>query len=579
VYCDALTLSAVADELRSELVGGRVQEVLAVDGWTLGLEIYTAAHATHGGGTPTGPGGRRRYLLISANPSEGGRIHLAAHKLRRGMDPPSPLLLRLRKNVEGARFTDIGQPPRERVLHLHFAGSEGFLTLTVEVMGRLSNILLVEEDGTILECQRRVTSRQSRYRVVLPGQPYTPPPAQHKAEAQDLTPGQLTRLLEQVEGEPTLWRRLVATLRGVSPIMAKEVVYRATGEVAAPAADSRRVLDRLVDLQCLAQTRQWQPSVATEQGQVIAFAPYPLTHYPVTEQRQSISAAMSDFYEQQTGADAYAAAKSRVQGLIAHARQRQERKRQALQRSSPSAGAVDDLRLKGKLLFAFAHQISPRQTEVTLTLGEGEPVIRIAMDPNLSPTQNAQEYFRRYEKARSASAEVPGLAAEVDEELNYLDQLSTDLALAQHHPGIAAIESALAATGHIPKPARARPVAASPLRVESDDGLVIWVGRNSRQNEEVTFRIGTGRDVWLHAEGVPGAHVLIRTEGHPVPQRTLLQAAQLAARHSAVREDPSVRVAYTLRQNVHRSRGGKPRQVILGHYDTIVVRPEAGAES
>jgi predicted ribosome quality control (RQC) complex YloA/Tae2 family protein len=210
---------------------------------------------------------------------------------------------------------------------------------------------------------------------------------------------------------------------------------------------------------------------------------------------------------------------------------------------------------------------------MAVTLSEGEPLVHITLDPTQSPIENAQEYFRRYEKAKSAAAEVPGLLADVEEELAYLDQLSTDLALAEDQPGIAAVESVLSKVGHLARTSKSRHAAAGPLRVLSEEGFVIFVGRNSRQNEEVTFRLGAAHDLWLHAQGMPGAHVLVRTEGHEVPVATLEHAARLAARFSAARPSNNVPVDYTVRRNVHRRTGGKPGQVTYRGQRTIVVQP------
>ncbi len=566
MFCDALTVAAVADELGTKLLGGRIQQVLAVDQWVLGLEVY----ANH----------QRHYLLLSAQPEEGGRVHLVEDKLRRGLESPTPLLLRLRKCAEGGHLTRVQQPPHERLLRLTIDGADGAVTLIAEVMGRLSNIVLVEEDGTILECARRVRSGQNRYRVVLPGYPYTPPPPQQKADPSGLSAGHLARLLAGAGAEQTLWKRLVAVLSGTSPLLAREVVHRACGDAGAADADPQVLLEHLQALLRLPETREWQPSVALAEGAILAYAPYALTQYEEWQPRPSISAAMADYYRQehktirpQDPAGAYAVAKARVADLIAAARERQTRKQDALLRSQPGPGMLEGLRHKGELLLAYAGEVSPGQTELVVNLGEEEPRVHIALDPTLSPIENAREYFRRYEKAKSAAAAVPELLAEVDEELAYLGQLSTDLALAEDQPGIAAVESALAEAGHVPRVTQVRHPATGPLRVVSEEGLVILVGRNSWQNEEVTFRLGAAQDLWLHAQGIPGAHVIIRTEGGEVPAATLERAARLAAYFSAARQNDNVPVDYTLRRNVHRRRGGRPGQVTYKGQRTITVRP------
>jgi len=560
VYCDALTVAAVADELRHKLLGGRIQRVLLVDRQAIGLEVY--AHR------------RRHYLLISAQPEEGGRIHVVPYKLRRGVPSPSPFLLRLRKYARGGRLTDVQQPPSERLLQLTIESGEGVVVLIAEVMGQRSNIILIEEDSTILECVKHVPATLNRYRVLLPGYPYVPPPAQKKVDASALTPTRLAKLLEEQESAHLLWRKLVAVVRGVSPLLAREVVYRVSGDVECRDADAQAVWAQLDKLLRLAKTGQWQPTVALHGSKVIAYAPYVLTHYPYHETRASISEAMVAYYAQRVGADAYAVARDRVQEAIERQRERQLRKREALLRAQPAPQKLEQLRRDGELLLAYAHQVSPRQSELVVHLSETEPPVHIALDPTKSAIENAQDYFRRYEKAKSATAEVPHLLAEVDRELSYLQQLSTDLALAEDQPGIAAVESALAEAGYLPRPNKLRRPAAGPLRVLSDEGFVIWVGRNSWQNEEVTSRRSAGHDVWLHAQGVPGAHVVIRTEGRDVPEATLLRAAELAAYFSAARHEKNAPVDYTLRRNVRRLKGGKPGQVIYRGQKTITVQPK-----
>jgi predicted ribosome quality control (RQC) complex YloA/Tae2 family protein len=575
VFCDALTVAAVADELRSKLVGGRVQQVLAVDQWVIGLEVY----ANH----------QRHYLILSAQPEEGGRIHLVQEKLRRGLESPTPLLLRLRKCTEGGHLTNVHQPPHERLLLLTIEGPGGLVVLIAEVMGRLSNIVLMEEDGTILECARHVRAGQNRYRVLLPGYPYTPPPPQQKADPATLSAAHLTKLLATADTEQTLWKRLVAALRAVSPLLAREVVYRTTGDGNSTTADTQALLEHLHELVHLPETREWQPTVALSEGATLAYAPYSLTQYAEWQPRTSISEAMADYYRQEANTprlrrdsghrlrrdsgSAYAVSKHRVEGLIAAARERQLRKQEALLRAQPSAGTLEGLRHKGELLLAYARQVSPGQAELVVNLGEGEPPVHITLDPTQSPIENAQEYFRRYEKAKGAAASVPDLLAAVNEELAYLDQLSTDLALAEDQPGIAAVESALSEAGHVPRAAKTRHPTTGPLRVLSEEGFVILVGRNSWQNEEVTFRLGAAHDLWLHAQGVPGAHVIVRTEGRDVPEATLEHAAQLAAHFSAARQSNHVPVDYTARRNVHRRTGGRPGQVTYRGQRTIVVRP------
>ena len=565
MYCDALTLAAVADELRRELLGGRIQRVVLVDRYIIGLEVF--AH------------NQRHYLLLSSAPEEGGRIHLVRERLRRGTESPSPLLLRLRKCACSGHLIDVKQPPWERILTLTIQGSEGTVFLVAEIMGRRSNLILLGQDGTILECARRVPASKNRYRVLLPAYPYVPPPRQKKLDVSSLTPAILAKALD--DQDPTLpaWRKLVASVSAVSPLLAREVACRASGNAECQQADAAAITEHLKGLLGLAATGNWQPSVALQEDMIVAYAPYLLTQYPVREARATMSEPMTAYYSQRVGGDAYAVAKSIMHDLIASQRDRQVRKKEALLRAYPSQETLEELRRDGELLLAYGHQALPGQSELAIDWdGSGSPV-HIALDPTRSAVENAKEYFRSYEKAKSAAAGLPPLLAEVGTELAYLDQLSTDLALAEDQPGIAAVESAMAEAGYVPRPKKPRPPVAAPLRMASEDGFTILVGRNSWQNEEVTFRHSTGHDIWLHAQGVPGAHVVIRTEGREVPESALRQAAELAATYSAARHDKRVLVDYTLRKEVHRLKGGRQGQVVYRRQKTIRVRPDAGRRS
>ena len=198
----------------------------------------------------------------------------------------------------------------------------------------------------------------------------------------------------------------------------------------------------------------------------------------------------------------------------------------------------------------------------------------IALDPDLSAVENAQAYFARYEKAKSATAEIPALIRRAQLELAYLDQLATDLALASNWPEIDEVRTALVAGGYAPQRRRVKMQLGQPLRVLSPDGLQILVGRSARQNHQVTFRYATPDDLWLHAVDVPGAHVVVRSGGQQVPEATLICAAEMAARYSAASGEGSVLVAYTARRYVRPIRGAGPGMVTYRNEQTIAVAPQ-----
>ncbi|NIN67921.1 MAG: DUF814 domain-containing protein, partial [Anaerolineae bacterium] len=245
-----------------------------------------------------------------------------------------------------------------------------------------------------------------------------------------------------------------------------------------------------------------------------------------------------------------------------------------------SAGDPETLKQMGEAILAYAYQIQPGETELAAEWVLGEPPLRVRLDPKLSPSENAEAYFRRYRKAQRAATEIPTQVVHVEAEQEYLDQLAHDLDIAENRPEIDAVGSALARAGYLKgKRKRFTSPSARSLRFTSPDGLRVWVGKNALQNEELTFRRAAPDDLWLHARGIPGAHVVVQTEGDLIPEPTVVWAAGLAAYYSRGRDDAQVDVAVVQRRNVRRLKGGRPGQVVYRHERTLRVAPQAPPES
>lgn len=563
MYFDALTTSAIAAELRAELLDGRVQQVLLPGKLSLALEIY--AHR------------QRRYLFASAHPQT-ARVHLSADKPRRGVDSVSPMLLLLRKYVRGARLIDVHQPPAERILHLAFDGPHGPVTLVVEAIGRYSNLILVGPDETVLEAIKRVGPEMNRYRVVLPGHPYSPPPPQEKLLPADVSEYRLRHLLTQWPPDMLLRRVLVAGIAGTSPLAAQEIVFRALGDVDAPVEAVQRISPLLEACRALTLEPPQPCIIRDESGEVMAFAPYPLTHMGTWEPAQSMSVAVAAYIGDESGG--YQTARAPLSQAIEASHERLARRRTRLAEEQAAAGDPELLKQMGEAILAYAHQLERGQSELIVEWEAGKPALQVKLDPTLSPPENAQSYFRRYRKALRAAVEIPAQMAQIEREQEYLDQLAQDLAMAESRPEIDAVAVALAQAGHLKKKKR-KPSspAARPLRLTSPDGFTLWVGKNALQNEELTFRRASPEDTWLHARGIPGAHVIIRAEGRPVPEQTIEWGARLAAYYSRGRDDTQVAVDVVQRRHVRRLKGGRPGQVVYRHERTLRVAPEAPSDS
>jgi predicted ribosome quality control (RQC) complex YloA/Tae2 family protein len=566
---DVFTIAAVVAELDDKLVGGRVQDTLELGDDAIGMEIFA--------------GGIRHYLLASAHP-QAARIQLVSDRVRRGVESPSPLGLMLRRYIEGGRLARVSQPLWERIVHLDFLGPEGEFTLIVEPMERRGNLLLVR-DGVVMDCIRRVGPEENRVRVSLPGQPYAPPPPQPLKRAPTLlTPVLMGEILDAEPGKAA-WKLLTDKLLAFSPMLAKEAVYRATRNAGAGPAgkfDARaeevsayalyEVIRELLDV---LETRDFNPGVTETDGQITAFAAYRVQHRPGWRAAESISAALSAYYGAPVGEEAYDAAKKPIGAQLAEAIEKVSRRLDGLRRQARDQAEMDHLRQSGELLLAYQFQIAPRQASFSAQYDLDAPPLEIKLDPDLSALDNAKAYFERYERAKRAGAEVPGLIRLAEGELAYLHQLETDLRLAANWPEIGEVQEALQANGYWrgPKTAHPRGGKSGPLKVVTPEGVVIWVGRNARQNEEVTFVRGRPEDLWLHVRGLPGAHVVVKTAGRAVSSGVLGRAASLAAYYSAARGEGRVLVDVTERRHVRKLKGGKPGMVTYRNESPIDAVP------
>ncbi|MGQ9850414.1 MAG: Rqc2 family fibronectin-binding protein [Aggregatilineaceae bacterium] len=567
MYFDAVTVMAVVDELRAILLRGRVQDTVEVDAETIGLEVY-ASHQRH-------------YVVLSAH-QQFARVHLSPEKLRRGVSKPSPLGLLLRRYAEGAWISAIEQPAWERVIVFELDSPEGVFSLIAEPMERRANVLLVRGDGVILDCLRRVGPQENRVRVSLPGKPYEPPPPQRlKRDPFTLTPTLLGDMLDANPGERTR-EVLTRGVLGVSPLLAKEVVFRATGEANTRAGDTspRALLGALQEMFGAFRERRWHPGVVRHEGAVTAYAAYPLTHLEGWEPVPGISQALVQYYGPLVGEDAYNAARQPVRQAIAEARARLQKKLESLRSGLQDDATLERLRRSGELLLTYQYALQPGARELRAAYEVDGPELVIPLDPTLTPLENARRYFEQYEKAKRARAGVPELIAATEQELAYLDQLATDLELATNWPEIGEVQEALQRNGYWRglRTAGPRGSLTGPLKVTTETGHVIWVGRNARQNDQVTFEKGGPADLWLHVRGVPGAHVIIKSGGSDVPPAVIRRAAELAAYYSAARNEARVLVDVTQRKYVHKIKGGKPGMVTYRNETPIEVIPRSDQE-
>ncbi len=581
MYFDALTLSAVLEELRDELLGGRIQRVVQTGPLSIGLDVYAR--------------GRRHHLAASAD-ARHARLHLTRTRPARGVELETPLLLLLRKYVLGGRIAAIEQPAAERVAVFSIVkplesrkpravesadelpdepdDDDAVLSvaellrtdLIIEPQDRRSNILLVDDDNRVLDAVKRVTPRMSR-RVILPRVVYELPSGGDRrlplqvsaADFADLQPG------------ADLVKVLTTRFRGVSPQIAREMIFRACGTLTPPTDPELpryRLAARLREL----WAAEPQPSLVRDaDGLPAAYAAYLPTHLTAQpESFPSVNALLDAFYTPREAADGRRLRRTDLLARLQTAADRLDRQGEQLAIELERARELDRLRWEGEMIFAFLHELSRGSRELTV---EGRTIV---LDPQLSPVEQAQRRFKAYEKSRSALAEVPQRVAALALRRAALQQLMTLLAVGDEAALIDQIAAEAVEQGFLPAPSGPRRTAprSKPLRVIAADGTEIYVGRSAAQNEEVTFRIGRPDDVWLHARGIPGAHVIVRH--HAPAQAVLRQAAALAAAYSQQRDEAAVDVDYCPRNRVRRIRQAAPGLVSYHAEGTLRVSPAAG---
>jgi predicted ribosome quality control (RQC) complex YloA/Tae2 family protein len=557
---DSVVLAAIAREIGA-LVGSRVGRVTQPDPEEVAIEL-------RGRTAPVS-------LLVSIH-ARWGRVHLL-QRLAGGELSMFGHLLRSR--LEGARLTAAHQTAFERVLRLAFETLEGRVDLVAEIMGRHSNLILVQNE-MITSSLKTVPRAKSSLRVVRAGSPYVPPPADRPPPS-DLTEDTLHQLLRS--SDDPLAQRLVASILGLSPALATELIVRAHLDPHAPAntqSDATvQLWTELMNLVRLVQSQAFTPTVYLDGDEPVGFAPFPYEHLASFPHR--LAASMSEAVAATLGRFSLAARldeqRTALLTTLRSALARVARRDLELRQATAEAARTGRLRQHGELLLTHAAQIPPGASEVTLPGYDGTPTT-IPLDPALSAAGNAQQLFKRYKRVRDARTTLASRLSEAEAERAYLESVLTLIAHATTAEDLSDLRQELADEGYLRRSARrpTRPSAKSgPRRFSVEGGRLVLVGRTNRENDALTFKTAAPEDLWLHARGVPGAHVILKTDGKAPPEEAIRQAASLAAFFSQAREDASVPVDYTPRKYVRKLPGGKPGLVTYTHEQTVRVSPAA----
>ena len=522
---DAVFITELGRELNERLAGGKIDRVRQPEKDTVVLTVRG------------NQGGARLALCFG---SGSARACLTQAEYENPPQPPMFCML-LRKHIQGARIVSVTQPDKERMLLMHLAafdelGQSVEKTLAVELLGRNANLILVDGDGRILDAARRIDGEMSPLRQLLPGLIYRLPPKP--------APGKFS---------------------GLSPLIRREMEWR--GLPPEPAS-----LDGL----------ERTPTMLVEDGKPVDFTFMPILQYGPSTESVSYpgwSALLEAFYAEKDRTEHLKSRARSLTKLVRSAKNRTEKKLALrLQELAATQDRETDKR-RGDLITANIWRMKPGMGRVTLEdfYEPDSPLTDVPLDPRKSPQQNAAAYYKQYTKKKTAREHLTALIEENRVEAEYLSSIAAELDRAQTQDDLAVIRQELVRAGYV-REARAkgkrREKPAQPLRFVTSAGLEVLVGRSNLQNDELTFKTARRTDLWLHAQKLHGAHVILRREGQTPDEKSIYEAACLAAFYSEGGQAGRVAVDVTQARFVKKQKGARPGMVLYTDQRTVMAEPK-----
>ena len=561
---DAFYLSCVLDEIR-QLQDVRIEKIHQPSRDTVLL------HLKHRDG--------RSKLLFAPNPAA-PRLHLTAASPENPAEPPMFCML-LRKHLSGGRLVEVKQLPMERWAEFTFdcideMGDRVHKKLVAELMGRTCNLYLLSPEGRIIDCLRRIGLDESAKRAALPGMYYQLPEPVTKQDPKEVT--DFLPLLT-MPGADVLSDRLMDALGGLSPLVCREAALFAAGSTDARLSDcdTQAVSDRL-SLWFAQHLQHPVPCYYAHSGTPRQFAFCPIRQYGSCAEAESFSGLLDMYYTLRDRKDAMRQKSQAVRKTVQNLCTRLTRKLAIQEKELAATYDRERLRQLGDILTANIHRIQKGQTAIICEdfYDEEMKPVEIPLSPILSPQQSAAKFYKDYSRMKNAEKELTKQIALGQEELHYLKSVLEELNRAQTDGELEEIRQELQAGGYLKADTGKRKMKqakSAPMRFVSTDGFSIYVGRNNRQNEELTFRSARKDDLWLHAQKVHGSHVIIACAGAAVPDDTVTQAAQLAAHYAETAGGQNIAVDVTPVRQVKKIPSGKPGMVIYHSYRTVIVNP------
>ena len=572
---DGIMVRALAHELNTRLADARITKIQQTDSAELMLTFRTTS-------------GNER-LLLSANASLPLAYLTEESKTAPEKAPAFSMLLR--KHLTGARLLGVTQPGTERILRLSFEHPDEYgdlctQYLIVELMGKHSNIIFTDDALRILDAIRRVPNSISSVRTVLPGDRYFIPETQEKREPMDETREGFLSALDPVD---KLTEAVANHYTGFSKSAAAEMLFSSglSGDIFVSALSTAEKEQFAAVFMAYVETlkaHRYQPCLAlAPDGQAKAFSAMPLSSFRsmpgyTIETFSSVSSLLETYYRDRNLRTGIRKRSQELRKTTEVLLERASRKLDLQQKQLKDTEKRDKIRHQGELLQAYAYQLPVGRNSVQVTDWEtGEEVV-ITTDPDLSIRDNANRYFDRYSKLKRTFAALSAQVLATQEELEELRDVLHALEIAENEDDIQEIRKEMQEAGFLKAPSskgkRGSSVRSKPYHYLSSDGFDIFVGKNNLQNDEITFHMASPGDIWMHAKNAPGSHVIIRTGGRDVPDRTYEEGAALAAYYSALRENDKAEVDYVRKKELRRTPGGKPGFVIYHTNYSMIAAPD-----
>ena len=560
---DGITVSAIKAEIEDKILGGRIDKVYQPEKDEIILGIRSMGQA---------------YKLLLTSNASNPKFHFTQTNPSNPMTPPLFCMV-MRKHLQSGKIIKIEQPDFDRILNIYVEslnelGDYSVKKLVLEIMGRHSNIILTDENNTILDCIKHIGHDTSSVREVLPGREYTLPPSQGKINTLELDNNNFNEVLENnpsFEIQSVIYKNYT----GISPIAASEICYRANVNGSTPVealTDIQKeiVFNKFAELvEDIKANRFYPESITNEKGKTIDFSPIEMTQFNGLEIKKytSISELIESFYANRDFAYRIGQKTQDLRKLITQNIERCIRKKDIQMQTLRSIKNRDELRLKGELLTANIYSIKKGMTTVELPnyYSENQELVAIELDSNKTPSENAQKYYKAYNKAKRTFEALKDQIKSNDEELAYLESVLTSVNNCTDEQDVKEIRRELREEGYVKKVKNQKDKSKKhsvPLHFISQDGFDIYVGKNNIQNDELTLKFARPRDIWMHTKNIPGSHVILVANGQTIPDTTLNEGAMLSAFYSKAKNSSKVPVDYTEKKNVKKPNGSKPGFVI-----------------